>query len=59
MLPRAGVDPSEALTAPQAMLMSLVADGVFNRNLPWAMIFTGGGMDGSRDHCVRQVVGGA
>ena len=42
VLPRAGMDPSEALAAPQATLMSSVADGVFNRNLPWTMIIIGG-----------------
>lgn len=40
--PRAGMDPSEALQAPQATLMSSVANGVFTRDLPWGMIFTGG-----------------
>lgn len=40
--PRAGMDPSEALQAPQATLMSSVANGVFTRNLPWGMIMTGG-----------------
>ena len=37
--------PTEAhpnpLAAPQATLMASVADGVFNRNLPWGMIITG------------------
>ncbi|PEN13717.1 oligopeptide transporter, OPT family [Longibacter salinarum] len=41
VLPRAGMDPSEALAAPQATLMSSVADGVFSRNLPWTMIGLG------------------
>ena len=41
VFPREGMDPSEALQAPQATLMSSVADGVFNRNLPWAMIWIG------------------
>ena len=39
--PRAGMDPSEALRAPQATLMASVADGVFQRNLPWTMIWIG------------------
>ncbi|MEX1054984.1 MAG: OPT/YSL family transporter, partial [Rhodothermales bacterium] len=34
-------DPSQALRAPQATLMSSVADGVFRQNLPWTMIFIG------------------
>ena len=41
VLPRAGMDPSESLAAPQATLMSSVADGVFSRNLPWTMIIIG------------------
>jgi len=41
VFPRAGMDPSEALRAPQATLMSSVADGVFQRNLPWTMIWIG------------------
>lgn len=41
VFPRAGMDASEALKAPQATLMSSVADGVFNRNLPWNMIWIG------------------
>ena len=41
VLPREGMDASEALAAPQATLMSSVADGVFNQNLPWTMIFFG------------------
>ncbi|MEX0746348.1 MAG: oligopeptide transporter, OPT family, partial [Rhodothermales bacterium] len=41
MFPREGMDPSQALRAPQATLMSSVADGVFRQNLPWTMIFIG------------------
>lgn len=41
VFPREGMDPSEMLAAPQATLMSSVADGVFNRNLPWGMIAIG------------------
>ncbi len=41
VFPRAGMDASEALRAPQATLMSSVADGVFQRNLPWTMIWIG------------------
>ncbi|MEX0599199.1 MAG: oligopeptide transporter, OPT family, partial [Rhodothermales bacterium] len=42
IFPRPGMDTSQALQAPQATLMSSVADGVFRRNLPWAMIIIGG-----------------
>lgn len=41
ILPRAGMDESEMLNAPQATLMSSVANGVFLRNLPWTMIGIG------------------
>jgi putative OPT family oligopeptide transporter len=41
MFPREGMDPSEALQAPQATLMASVANGVFARNLPWTMIYIG------------------
>jgi putative OPT family oligopeptide transporter len=44
VFPRPGMDPSQALRAPQATLMSSVADGVFRRNLPWAMIWIGTGI---------------
>src|SRR5690606_31316124 len=41
VFPREGMDPNEMLAAPQATLMSSVADGVFNRDLPWTMIWIG------------------
>jgi len=41
VFPREGMNASEALRAPQATLMSSVADGVFRRNLPWTMIWIG------------------
>ncbi len=41
VFPRAGMDASEALKAPQATLMSSVANGVFTRDLPWTMIGIG------------------
>ena len=44
VFPRAGMDPSEALRAPQATLMASVAEGVFQRNLPWTMIWIGAGI---------------
>ncbi|MBD3617810.1 MAG: oligopeptide transporter, OPT family [Gracilimonas sp.] len=42
VFPREGMNPSEMLTAPQATLMQSVAEGVFARNLEWAMIIIGG-----------------
>lgn len=42
VFPREGMNPDEMLTAPQATLMQSVAEGVFARNLEWAMIITGG-----------------
>ncbi|MFQ5703269.1 MAG: OPT family oligopeptide transporter [Gemmatimonadales bacterium] len=44
VLPRAGMDASEALKAPQATLMSSVADGVLTRHLPWTMVWLGAGI---------------
>lgn len=41
VFPRAGMDVSEALKAPQATLMSSVANGVLTRDLPWDMIWIG------------------
>jgi len=41
VFPRPGMDPTEALQAPQATLMASVAGGVFNRDLPWTMIYIG------------------
>ena len=41
VFPREGMDPSQALQAPQATLMSSVADGVFRQDLPWNMIMIG------------------
>lgn len=41
VFPREGMDPADALKAPQATLMASVANGVFTRSLPWAMIGIG------------------
>jgi putative OPT family oligopeptide transporter len=41
VLPRPGMDASEALTAPQATLMSSVAKGVLGGGLPWTLIAIG------------------
>lgn len=40
-LPRAGMNPDDALAAPQATLMKAVSHGVFERDLPWSMIVIG------------------
>jgi len=44
MLPRAGMDPAAALSAPQATLMKSVAAGVFAGDLPWGMVSIGAGI---------------
>lgn len=44
VFPREGMDPGEALQAPQATLMSSVAKGVLTRDLPWDMIWIGVGI---------------
>lgn len=41
VLPRPGMDPREALQAPQATLMASVARGVLGGQLPWGMIGIG------------------
>lgn len=41
VLPRPDMDPSQALQAPQATMMSIVSLGVFNQNLNWSMIQLG------------------
>lgn len=41
VLPRPGMDPREALQAPQATLMASVARGVLGGDLPWDMIGLG------------------
>lgn len=43
-LPRAGMDPTEALAAPQATLMTTIAQGIFSANLDWKYIFIGLGI---------------
>lgn len=46
-MPRAGMDVSQALTAPQASLMKSVTLGVFSRQMEWPLMITGmliGGM---------------
>lgn len=41
VFPREGMDPAEALTAPQATLMASVSEGVFAGGLPWGMFGIG------------------
>ncbi|MDY6084027.1 MAG: oligopeptide transporter, OPT family [Dialister sp.] len=40
-LPRAGMDPSQALGAPQATLMTTIAQGIFSATLDWNYILMG------------------
>ncbi len=40
-LPRAGMDPGKALAAPQATLMSAIANGILGHSLDWTMISIG------------------
>lgn len=40
-LPRADMDPGQALTAPQASLMITIAEGLFNQTLDWSFIYIG------------------
>lgn len=40
-LPRPGMDPGQALAAPQATLMTAIATGIFTHRLDWTMILIG------------------
>lgn len=40
-LPRPEMDPSQALVAPQATLMSTIANGIFNSTMDWSYFFIG------------------
>lgn len=40
-LPRANMDPTQVLSAPQATVMAAVAKGVFFRNLEWSYVIIG------------------
>jgi putative OPT family oligopeptide transporter len=42
--PRAGMDPSQMLAAPQASLMAAVAQGVLMHQLQWGMVGIGAGL---------------
>lgn len=43
-MPREGMDPSQAMNAPQATIMTTIAKGIFSRDLQWSYIFTGVGI---------------
>lgn len=43
-LPRADMNEAQALSAPQAMLMTTIAKGIFSHNLEWTYIFVGMGL---------------
>lgn len=43
-MPRAGMDESQALSAPQATLMTTIAKGIFSHNLDWNYILFGIGV---------------
>ena len=47
-MPRAGMDPSTALTVPQASLVTQIAQGIIDETLPWNMMLIGVGL-GRRD----------
>lgn len=40
-LPREGMDPNQALAAPQATLMTQIANGIFHGDLDWTMLGLG------------------
>lgn len=43
-LPRESMDPAQALSAPQATLMTTIAKGIFSHSLEWTYIFVGIGL---------------
>jgi putative OPT family oligopeptide transporter len=43
-LPREGMDPGKALAAPQAALMTTIAQGIFSSSLPWDYLYIGMGL---------------
>ncbi|WP_109077959.1 OPT family oligopeptide transporter [Aggregatibacter kilianii] len=43
-LPRADMDPAQALSAPQATLMTTISQGIFSNKLEWTYILTGVGL---------------
>ncbi|OUI85704.1 OPT family oligopeptide transporter [Acetobacter tropicalis] len=43
-MPRPGMDPTHALSAPQPALISLIAKGIFTHSLDWSMLSLGIGL---------------
>jgi len=43
-LPRPDMDPAQALSAPQATLMTTISQGIFTNHLEWTYILTGVGL---------------
>lgn len=43
-MPRPGMDPTQALSAPQATLMTTIAQGIFTQQLAWEYIYIGIGV---------------
>ena len=43
-MPRPGMDPAQALSAPQAVLMTAIAQGIFSSKLAWEYIYIGIGL---------------
>ena len=43
-MPRPGMDPAQALSAPQATLMTTIAQGIFTQQLAWEYIYIGIGV---------------
>jgi len=43
-LPRPNMDPSQALSAPQATIMTTISQGIFSNKLEWTYILTGVGL---------------
>lgn len=43
-MPRPGMDPSQALSAPQAVLMTTIAQGIFSDKLAWEYVYIGIGL---------------
>jgi len=41
VMPRANMDPTQMLAAPQAGMMSALVRGIFDHNLPWSMVIIG------------------
>ncbi|EKE09458.1 MAG: hypothetical protein ACD_16C00166G0005 [uncultured bacterium] len=44
VLPREGMDPAQALSAPKAALMAAVSQAIFNQSMDWSMVLMGVGL---------------